>query len=139
MKKVVFILLITGLISCHHKNESAEKKPVNGPTKVHIDEFIHDFGQVNSGEILVYNFVVTNTGNNDLVIKDAETDCGCVTVHLPKSDIKPGKQGNIEVEFDSSGLFGKQLKTIDLDWNCKEPKQLVIFATVKNDEIEIQY
>ena len=139
MKNLFFIFFIAGVLSCTHNKERVEKKPINGPTEVQIDEFMHDFGTVNSGEIVVYNFLFKNTGSNDLIIKSAEADCGCVTVQFPESVIKPGNQGRIEVQFDSSGLFGKELKTIDLDWNCKEPKQLVIFATIENNDIEIMY
>ncbi len=139
MKRIIFILLLTGLFSCQHKKEKTEKNSVPGMTEVQMDETTHDFGVVKAGEIVLFDFVITNTGNSDLMIKNAEVDCGCLQVHVVKDKIKPGEKGNIEVEFDSRGLFGKQLKTIDLDWNCKEPKQLVIFAAVENDDIEIKY
>ena len=139
MKQTVFILLIAILLSCQHKKENAEKKSAVGITEVQMEETSHDFGTVKAGEIVVFDFTLTNTGKQNLIIKNAEVDCGCVQVHVVKDIIKPGEKGNIEVEFDSRGLFGKQLKTIDLDWNCKEPKQLVIFATVENDDIEIKY
>ncbi len=139
MKRYLFILFIAAVISCTSNKQKAENIPATGPTEVEMDEFMHDFGTIKSGEIVVYNFLFKNTGSNDLIIKSAETDCGCVTTQLPETAIKPGKQGRIEVQFDSSGLFGKELKTIDLDWNCKEPKQLVIFATIENNDIEIMY
>lgn len=139
MKRFFCILMITGLISCQHKKGNTEKQSVAGPTEVKMDETMHDFGLVKSGEIVIFDFVLTNTGNHDLNIRNTEVDCGCVQVNVVKDNIKPGEKGKIEVEFDSRGLFGKQLKTIDLDWNCKEPKQLVIFATVENDELEIKY
>ena len=139
MKKIYFIFIVFLLFSCSHRKENKEKKPVNEDTEVRMDEFMHDFGTIKSGEIVVYNFTFINSGSADLTIKNAEADCGCVTVQIPENAIKPGDQGKIEVQFDSSGLFGKELKTIDLDWNCKEPKQLVIFATVENDDIEIIY
>ena len=139
MKRIVFILLITSLIACNHKRENTESRSESGPTEVQMDETNHDFGIVKAGEIVVFDFALVNTGTRNLVIKNTEVDCGCVQVHVVKENIKPGEKGNIEVEFDSRGLFGKQLKTIDLDWNCKEPKQLVIFATVENDDIEIKY
>ena len=138
MKKLIFILLIV-LISCNSNKKSTEAKVVSGPTVIEMDEYSHDFGIVHSGEKVVFTFSFKNTGNNDLIIKSAESDCGCVTINLPENNIKPGNQGKIEVLFDSSGLFGKELKTIELDWNCKEPKQLIIFATVENDDIEIIY
>ena len=76
--------------------------------------------------------------NQTLHQSNTESDCGCVLVHFSKDPVKPGEKGKIEVEFDSSGLFGRQLKTIEIQLNCKEPKQLIIFAEVKNELIEIK-
>jgi hypothetical protein len=44
-----------------------------------------------------------------------------------------------KVEFDSSGLFGKQIKSIVVHANKKKPKQLAIFAEVQNKQIEYKY
>ena len=43
-----------------------------------------------------------------------------------------------EVGIKSAGLFGKQLKTIEIQSNSKEPKHLIIFAEVENELIEIK-
>jgi hypothetical protein len=86
----------------------------------------------------LYSFVFTNRGNIDLHILKAEADCGCLSVKSPKKPVRPGKKGIIEVEFDSAGMVGNQLKTVELHSNCKEPKHLIIFAQVDNEEIEIK-
>lgn len=139
MKKPVSILFIFLLISCSHKKQNKTEERTIEITKVEIDELTHDFGVVKAGEIVAYSFAFTNIGEHNLIIKSAESDCGCIAVQVAENVIKPGDEGIIEVEFNSSGLFGKELKTIDLNWNCKEPKQIVIFATVENEEIEIIY
>ena len=116
----------------------AEKKTI-GITESEFNEEMHNFGPLQSGEILVYTFIFTNTGDIDLIIDNVETDCGCIHAKFSKDPIKPGKTGFIEVEFDSSGLFGKQFKTIEVHANTKKPKQLAIFAEVKNEQLEIKY
>lgn len=138
MKRLGFILITILLFSCTPKKETKKETTVE-ITEVEIDEITHDFGVIKAGEIVAYSFAFTNIGEHNLIIKSAESDCGCITIQVAENVIKPGNKGIIEVEFNSSGLFGKELKTIDLDWNCKEPKQLVIFATVENEEIEIIY
>ena len=100
---------------------------------------MHDFGILQSGEIVVFSFTVTNTGNSELKIKNVEADCGCVHAEFLKEPVPPGKTGLIEVEFDSSGLFGRQFKTIEVHANTKKPKQLAIFAEVQNEQLEIKY
>lgn len=137
MKFYVVILILSLLVACTPKNQKQQNATSAGITTMSFDEEMHNFGQLQAGEMVVYTFIFTNTGKNDLVIDNTETDCGCVQVNVPESTVKPGEKGRIEVEFDSSGLFGRQLKTIEIHANSKEPKQLVIFAEVKNEQIEI--
>ncbi len=104
-----------------------------------FEEEMHDFGKLKMGEIVVYSFQFANTGENDLWIKSAESDCACIQVKFPEEPVKKGEKGIIEVEFDSSGIFGKNLKPIEIHANCKEPKHLVIFADIENEQLEFNY
>jgi hypothetical protein len=144
MKIGLFLILIIGIFSCTGKKsvENKESNQITNKTKqiaqIEFDDELHDFGKVKSGEILAYSFVFTNTGNADLIINKAETDCGCVEATVSKELIKPGEKGIIEVEFNSSGMNGKQLKTVEIQSNSKEPKHLIIFAEVENELFEIK-
>ena len=142
MKNVLFILVVVFLFSCGNKNAKntdAAQQETNGLTEFEFTEEMHNFGSLQSGEIVVYTFEFKNSGENILMIKNVETDCGCVKANFSKEPVLPGKIGVIEVEFDSSGLWGKQFKTIEIHANTKKPKQLAIFAEVKNEELEIKY
>jgi len=144
MNKIVLIVIMVGMISCAEKktakrNDSNQEISKEGQlTQIEFDSDMHDFGHVKSGEILVYSFVFTNSGENDLVIDKAEADCGCIQTNLPKDPVPPGKDGLIEIEFNSAGMIGKQLKTIEILSNSKEPKHLIIFAEVENEQIEFK-
>ena len=74
-----------------------------------------------------------------MIIEKIISDCDCIKVKYPNNSIKPGNKGSFEVEFNSSGLHGKQLKTIEIHANTKELKHLAIFATVKNEELNFKY
>ena len=139
MKFYVLIFFILLLFSCSENKVKKENKKTIEITDFKFDEEMHDFGKLESGEIVVYAFIFTNTGKHDLIIEDAESDCGCIQVSFPKEPVKPNKKGKIEIEFNSSGLTGRQLKAIDIHANCKEPKHLVIFAEVKNELFDINY
>ncbi len=139
--KIYFLIgIIIFCFSCAEKKQQQESgnKTAKGTPEIKFDEEMHDFGKLTAGETAVFSFVYTNTGNSDLIVENAESDCGCVRVYFSKSSVKPNEKGKIEVEFDSSGLFGRQLKTIEIQSNCKETKQLVIFAEVKNELFEIK-
>lgn len=141
MNKLFAIILVFTLISCRSEKtkekviKSGEKDKIE-LTEITIEEEAHDFGELKSGEIVVYSFVFTNTGEHNLIINNVETDCNCVQVKYSKEPIKAGEKGVIEVEFDSSGMFGRNLRSIEIQSNCKEPKHLVIFATIENEQIE---
>ncbi len=145
MKKIVLILLVFSLFSCVSKkketsdDKSTKSEEITGTTKIEFNEEIHDFGILESGEIVVFTFVFTNIGKHNLKINTIETDCGCIHAKYPETPIKPNETGLIEIEFDSSGMFGKQFKSIEIDANCEEPKHLAIFAVVKNENLEIIY
>ncbi len=144
MNKVVIIALIIGLISCSIKkkeNKSEPNREINNTEQISqivFDSEMHDFGKIKSGEILSYSFVFSNTGESDLIIIKAESDCGCLQATTQNELVKPGEKGIIKVKFNSSGLFGKQLKTIEIQSNSKEPKHLIIFAEVENELFEIK-
>jgi len=144
MKIRLLLILIVGVFSCT-RNKTADNKTSNQITddtqqltQIEFDTEIHDFGKVKSGEILAFSFVCINKGNADLMINKVESDCGCVQVKVPKQMIPPGEKGIIEVEFNSAGMIGKQLKTLEIQSNSKEPKHLIIFAEVENELFEIR-
>ena len=145
MNKFIFIIGCILLISCTSKNTSNSEKvnSVQNESKklseFEFNEEMHNFGTLQSGEILVYSFPFINTGKENLKINDVETDCGCLKVKFSEKPVLPGEKGYIEVEFDSSGLIGRQFKTIEVHANIKKPKQLAIFANVENEQLEIKY
>ena len=145
MKKILFIGFLVALFSCTEKkqvenNKTTEKKTSSDNIAIiEFDSEMHDFGKIKSGEILSYSFIFTNRGTTDLKINNAEGDCDCLQADFPKEPVKPGEKGIIEVEFNSAGMIGRQLKTLEIQSNSKETKHLIIFAEVENEQIEIKY
>ena len=68
-----------------------------------------DFGIVNEGDTVRYDFWFTNTGNKDLVIRQAWPACGCTHPTHTQGPIKPGERGKVHVEFISAGWGGKKV------------------------------
>jgi len=141
MNRIILISLLLALFSCNEKKpeqNSVSNQDKNKTTQIEFDTETHDFGRVKSGEILTYSFVFSNSGEAGLIIDKAEADCGCIQATIPTEPVKPGEKGIIEVEFNSAGMTGKQLKTIEIQSNSKEPKHLIIFAEVENELFEIK-
>jgi len=142
-KEIYLLFILFGLMfaACNsgtQKVTPTEKSDETGVAKFAVSEEIHNFGSLNAGEVVSYTFVFRNEGTKTLVIEQAEADCGCTEIKIPEKSIAPGKEGKIEVIFNSAGEVGKVLKTITITTNAEHAqKQLYIKANVTNELIEI--
>ena len=85
---------------------------------------IFDFGYINEGDKVTTEFILTNTGDADLVIVSAVGSCGCTVPEPPKDPIKPGESAPIKVSFDSKGKPGNQEKTVTLTTNTENGREM---------------
>jgi hypothetical protein len=92
-----------------------------GQPRIKFKEMLWDFGQVKQGELLSHEFVFSNEGDATLVIQKVSTTCGCTAALLSADKIPPGKEGKIEVKFDTRGYGGQVSKLLYVDSN--DPQQ----------------
>jgi hypothetical protein len=86
-------------------------------TKIEFDKEIHDFGEIEQGEIVETTISIKNVGDNDLYIVDAHGSCGCTVPEVTKEAIEPGESAPISVKFDSNGKSGEVTKTVMITCN----------------------
>ncbi|HEY8404306.1 MAG TPA: DUF1573 domain-containing protein [Flavobacteriales bacterium] len=113
--------------------ESANTAAQNRPkTTVKFDKTVHDFGDINNKDQVECIFKITNTGNEPLVIENAQGSCGCTVPDYPKDPIPSGETRDIKVKFNPAGKKDKQTKTVTITANT-DPVQsiLTIQAFVK--------
>lgn len=112
------------------ENQALPNVPVSpDATTVSFNKKEHNFGTIDEGKTVTTNFVITNTGNKDLIIQNAAASCGCTVPDYPKYPIKPGKSGNIKVSFDSSGKPGQQQKTVTVTANIPNGSEILTIRT----------
>lgn len=126
------ILLASMLISCNpgKGKSSAVSLGATGDTlvpEIIFTEYEHSFGKVKEGEKLRYVFHAGNKGPGNLIIESASTTCGCTVTKYEKKPIPPGKEGTLEVVFDTSGKSGMQTKTVSVRSNARIP---VVFLKI---------
>ncbi|HUX97800.1 MAG TPA: DUF1573 domain-containing protein [Bacteroidales bacterium] len=92
-----------------------------GKAVIVFKEYEHSFGKVEEGEKVGYIFRFENQGTGNLVIQNAITSCGCTVPKYDRKPISPGRSGNLEVIFDTSGRSGLQAKTITVKSNATVP------------------
>lgn len=93
------------------------KKKVRKRAKIKFDGLVHKFGTIKTGDKISHQFKFKNTGNAPLVIKNVDVSCGCTFPSYPFLPIQPGKEGAIDVTFDSEHKIGRQKPTITVVTN----------------------
>lgn len=82
-----------------------------------FDDTLHDFGRIKAGEIVTTEFVMTNTGQQDIIIYEAKVGCGCTVPEYPDAPLKPGASQVLKVRFNSEGKTGYNDKTVLVQTN----------------------
>jgi hypothetical protein len=70
--------------------------------QAHIRKNEHDFGYVNEGKKLSYNFLIENNGESELKINKISR-CKCLKIIMEKRVISPHSSGKVKVVFDTTG------------------------------------
>ncbi len=146
MKKVIVLscVALLSLTACKKNDASsrineenvtnveqiAAEKAANGTPVMQFTELVHDFGNIGNNEAVETEFEFKNTGNADLIIKDARATCGCTVPEYQKTPIKPGETSKMKVRFQTSAV-GQQQKTVTITTNTETgEEQLTIKANV---------
>ena len=78
----------------------------------------YSFGTIAQGKKVQHNFVIRNSGDAPLQIKEVNVSCGCTAAKPSSSLIAPGKSAEIQVVFDSSNFTGRVQKSVSLVTNA---------------------
>lgn len=134
LKSVLILCCFNLLVACNSEdkknpeagtiNSDVVKNPATASgdkpkTTDHVPVFqfseeAHDFGTLKQGDIVSYAFKFKNSGQGDLIIRSATGSCGCTLPEYSKDPIAPGKDGIINVTFNSEGKEGMQNKTVTI-------------------------
>ena len=75
----------------------------NAQPAVNFEVKTYDFGDVVVGQVLNYNFVYTNKGNQPLEIIKTSTSCSCTAANLSEKTLPAGATGAISVTTTVKG------------------------------------
>ncbi|HZR21278.1 MAG TPA: DUF1573 domain-containing protein [Verrucomicrobiae bacterium] len=138
-RNVLSFLMITAGISATAADTqpagsdlSAPAKPAPTPPpslqgpKAEYATPVYDFGRVQSGELVKYTYVVTNTGDQTLEISHVQPSCGCTAAGEWTHKVEPGETGKIPIQFNSANFNGAIFKTISVSSNDKTKPVMVL-------------
>jgi hypothetical protein len=126
MWRIICFAFMCLSVACKEKQPTAQ--PVAATTEIEWKEKSVRFGNLREGETVAQYLSFKNTGEGNLVIKGVESGCGCTTVNYPQNPIAPGKEGKVEIIFNSSGRYGKQYKEIRIFANISKGEEILTFT-----------
>lgn len=106
-----------------------------GSPQLAIQQEIHNFGTLESGEIVNFSFKITNSGEGILNIDSVKYSCDCIHVDWPESGISAGNSTFVKITYDSSGEWGNVYQTIEIFSNALETKKNVYIAAKVNNQL----
>lgn len=127
MKK--YILVVAGVIifsACNNNNQKTSEQTdtvtsnVVDAAEAPVIKFtndVYDFGKIQEGQKVSYDFEFVNEGKSPLIISNATATCGCTVPERPTEPIAPGEKGKISVVFNSAGKSGLQDKAVTITAN----------------------
>jgi hypothetical protein len=132
MKKLFLFTAIVILGTCAYAQVAR--------TTMKLSETEHNFGifKEEAGRV-TYDFAVTNTGSNPLVIQNIVASCGCTTPEWTRQPIPPGGKGKITAIYDPRNRPGQFNKTLSVYTNATpEVTVLVIKGEVQPREKTVE-
>lgn len=109
------------------RNERMEEVNKMPKTNIAFDQDHFNFGKVKIGEKVRHSFKFKNIGQNPLMISDAQASCGCTIPSFSNKPIMPGNEGEIMVEFNTTGRKGENHKSV------------MVFSNATRDKIAISF
>lgn len=114
MNKYLLVFFLLGITLFAQEN--------NPQISVNSDK--HSFGKAIEGETLVYDFIISNSGKGDLILKTVRSSCGCTVAQPDNTELKPGESTKLHVEFNTVDREGEQQKYIYIYSNDPKKKEL---------------
>ncbi len=99
-----------------------------GP-KIEFKNTKFDWGSVGQGTKVSLTYDFKNVGDQTLTIDGVHTSCGCTNAEASSKSIAPGKSAKITAVFNSSNFKGKVMKTITVDTNDPDSKNVSLSAS----------
>jgi hypothetical protein len=89
----------------------------------------YDFGTIEAGQAVEYEFVFKNIGKKDLLIRRIKASCGCTTVEPAEKVIKPGMSSSFKASLKTKDLSGRNAKSITVISNDPVTPTVVLRIT----------
>ena len=83
-----------------------------------VEQGTFNFGTISQGKTVQHNFVIKNSGDTPLEIRQLSPSCGCTAAKPSSSLIAPGRSAEIQIIFDSTNFSGQVEKDVTMLTNA---------------------
>jgi hypothetical protein len=86
---------------------------LSGPI-IKVDKDIHNYGIIERGSNGDCKFLITNIGNEPLIIDTVFSNCNCSIIKYPKRPILPGESRKIYISYntDRPGAINRKITIV---------------------------
>ena len=80
--------------------------------RIAVDLATYSYPDTVEGIAVVHTFVLSNVGDQELVISKTHASCHCTTVDLAQDRLQPGESVGLTAVLDTEGFSGRVVRTI---------------------------
>ena len=120
IKPLLVFLSIATALGAH-----AQTNPATHGPRVSFNKEIHDYDTIPKGGDGRCEFVLTNTGNEPLLISNFQSSCGCLVPYYHKEPVFPGKTTVLQARYDTNRI-GPFRKSLTLTTNAVDRPVVVL-------------
>lgn len=128
------LFIILSLSACHSKKEKSKESDTGIPELL-VQNDLHNFGDLEAGEVVSCSFKITNKGSGSLVIDSVAYGCACIQTEWPSKALQQGETAFVNVKYDSAGEWGRMYNALVIYSNSIEKKKIVYIAANVNNQI----
>jgi hypothetical protein len=88
------------------------RKQLENAPKIQVDAPMLFLGKILEGDSVEFQYTITNTGKDPLVVRNVTALCGCTASVIDKKKLKRGESTIVRAKFRSDGREGPQEKYI---------------------------
>ncbi len=89
-------------------------------------------GRLHEGEQVRLPLALENRSSRPLAVAGVRSGCGCLDLEVDSEPIRPGDRAAAVLKFDARGLWGWQLKVLELRFSGAQPvRRIFVEAQVE--------
>ncbi|MBC7383606.1 MAG: DUF1573 domain-containing protein [Bacteroidia bacterium] len=110
-----------------------DTKALKRAPKVSFNKTTIELGKIHLADKPTANFIITNKGKEDLIVRRVIVGCGCLIPELSNMVIPKGKSATLNIHYSLTNMAGPDSKTVKIITN--DPTQSETTLTVSIDVI----